>query len=308
MRCLTLTLLITFVFAWSAPADAQLFRSKPKTTAPPPAAQRIGELIVQAKSDPDERKRAAAAEELREFDAKAHPEIVSILADVARTDAKPGVRQEALESLAKIRPVSIVAGQALERAAAQDDSWRVRWQAKTALLRYQLAGYHPPKNEPNGNNAPRPPMTQEPPLLDVARPQAKPSALGRTQPARPTPRQAKVPPNGPKAPVQPPPPAIVTQPHKAAPPAPRVSVTPTPPPIIVDVPQPPQVAAPNQVPALPVVDSAPKVSLPPAPPIVAPNAEVIEPNFRPAGQSPPRVPPPAKKKTEESGPALTVPM
>src|SRR5688572_20003656 len=150
MRYLALMLFITFLVAWSAPATAQLFKSKPK--APP--AQRIGELLVQAKSDPDERKRAAAAEELRDFDAKANPEIVSILADVARTDAKPGVRQEAIESLAKIRPVSIIAGQTLERAAAQDDSWKIRWQAKSALVRYQMAGYHPPKNQPNANNPP----------------------------------------------------------------------------------------------------------------------------------------------------------
>lgn len=305
MRRLALMLLITFLFTWSAPANAQLFRSKPK--APP--AQRIGELIVQAKSDPDERKRAAAAGELRDFDAKEHPEVVSILADVARNDTKPGVRQEALDSLARIRPVSIIAGQTLEHAAAKDDSWKVRWQAKSALVRYQLAGYQPPKNEPNANNAPKAPMTQEPPLFDAARPPAKPSVVGRTPPSKATPQKA----NAPKAGGQPAPPVFVTEPltPRVAPPAPRVNVTPTPPPIIVDVPPLPQVAAPkNQVPALPVVDSGSKINLPPAPPIVAPNSEVIEPNFRPAGQTPPRVPtpPPAKKKNEDSGPALTVPM
>jgi hypothetical protein len=325
-------LLITFLVAWSASAHAQLFRNRTKA---PPAAQRVGELIVQAKSDPDERKRATAAGELRDFDAKTYPEIVSVLADVARTDTKPNVRHEALESLSRIRPVTIMAGQALERAASSDDSWKVRWQAKSALMRYQIAGYHPAKNQANGkdqanaNNPGQPPlapppMTQEPPLVQSAPPQAKSNVIGRNLPSRTAvqPRTIVPPPN-PRPSVPPSLPSIVNQPQPQPqspqfnPPAPRVSVTPTPPPIIVDVPPTLDVPAPknvqapaakNQVPALPVVDSAPKVNLPAAPPIVSPSSEVIEPTFRPAGPTPPRVPPVEKKKTEESGPALTVPM
>ena len=44
--------------------------------------------------------------ELRQFDTKAFPDIVPILADVLRTDAKASVRLEAAQSLARIRPVS----------------------------------------------------------------------------------------------------------------------------------------------------------------------------------------------------------
>jgi hypothetical protein len=101
----------------------------------------VPELIVLVKTDADERKRAQAAEELRDFDATTFSEIVPVLADVALHDKKPNVRFEAVTSLARIRPVSQLAGQALEKAAAEDDSLRVRVHAKAALPKYYLAGY-----------------------------------------------------------------------------------------------------------------------------------------------------------------------
>src|SRR4051794_36182747 len=122
--------LITIPILWQTPAEAQfgLFSKKAKT----PPAQRVPELIVQAKTDPDERKRAAAVEEMRDFDTKTFMEIVPVLVDVARSDAKASVRLEAVNSLARIRPVSQQAGQMLEQAAAHDESWKVRWQAKSS--------------------------------------------------------------------------------------------------------------------------------------------------------------------------------
>lgn len=295
MKKLTLALLITFSLAWLAPADAQLFSRKPKT----PPAQRLGELIVQVKTDADEGKRAAAAEELREFDVKKFPEIVPVLIDVARHDKKASVRHDALDSLAKIRPVSQGAGQMLEWAAQHDDAWRNRWLAKSALMRYQWAGYHAPKNEAKG-----PPAltTQEPPLLDSQRPPSKPGTLTRMMPTK-TSSQPK---NQPRVVNQPtPPPVIVTQPAPAVVTQPlppvvestgRAAATSTPPPIIVDAPA--SVIAPalkGPAPAIPVVDPSPNV---------------VSPNFRPAGVSPPRIvpstPPPAK--TEDRGPILTPPM
>ena len=68
-----------------------------------------------------------------------------------------------MHSLSKIRPVSQPAGQALEMAAQRDDNWRVRWQAKTSLWGYQLAGYRSTGNKDTqfvGG-----PSTQEPPLF-----------------------------------------------------------------------------------------------------------------------------------------------
>lgn len=287
MKKLVATSLLMLAFAWMTPADAQLFGRKPKS----PPTQRVAELIGQAKADPSESKRAAAAEELRDFDAKTFPEIVPVLIDVARSDKSAAVRHEALDSLARIRPVSQGAGQTLEWAAAHDDSWRNRWQAKTALTRYQWAGYHASKNDAKN---PQTPTTKEPPLFDPARPAVKAGTTGRTAPAKTTAPQSSLP-------------KIVTvpTPPKATEPARKTAVTPTPPPIIVDTPPRSDTApaAKATVPPVPMLDLGPTVG--------APNAPVVaEPNFRPAGQAPPRVPPtptaPAKK--DDRGPALTVPM
>jgi len=301
-----LALSFTLALIWSAPADAQIFGKKTKT----PPGQRIGELIVQAKSDPSESKRAAAAEELRDYDAKSHPEVVPLLIDVARSDKSAAVRLEAVDSLSRIRPVSQSAGQAIEWAAAHDDSWKVRWHAKTALTRYQWAGYRAGKNDGKAPTTTSP-ATNEPPLLDAAGPQIKPGTVGRapatkatqtpgqiaTQPA-PLPKIVDQPPALPV--MVTPPPQVVQQPAGNVPPLP------TPPPIIVDTPGTavaPPVKAP--VPALPVRDSTPRIGVPSAPPALG-TPTPTEPNFRPAGQTPPRVPPPAKN--DDRGPALTVPM
>src|SRR5262249_39491260 len=145
MKHFTGGLLLLFALIFAAPAPAQWFFAR-KTKANP--TQRVPELILLVKTDPDERKRAQAAEELREYDATTFTEIVPVLVDVLANDKKQSVRSEALTSLAKIRPVTTLAGQAMERAAAQDESLRVRWQAKSALPKYHLAGYSARKNEP----------------------------------------------------------------------------------------------------------------------------------------------------------------
>jgi hypothetical protein len=138
-------LTLALVLCWAAPAPGQWFFAK-KTRANP--TQRVPELILTLKTDPDERKRAAAAEELREYDVKTFTEIVPVLADVLLHDKKQAVRSEALTSLAKIRPVSTLAGQAMEKAAAEDEALRIRWQAKTALPKYYLAGYSSRRPDP----------------------------------------------------------------------------------------------------------------------------------------------------------------
>jgi hypothetical protein len=138
MKRLPMGLMLVIILAWAAPAQAQLFF--PKKQKPNPT-QRVPELIVIVKADPDERRRAHAAEELRDYDAAVFTEIVPVLADVLLHDKKVNVRLEALNSLSKIRPVSAVAGHAMEKAAADDDSVRVRLQAKAALPKYHLAGY-----------------------------------------------------------------------------------------------------------------------------------------------------------------------
>jgi hypothetical protein len=157
MNRVAMGMVLAIILAWAAPAPAQWFFSK-KAKANP--TQRVPELILTVKTDPDERKRASAAEELREYDARTFTEIVPVLADVLLHDKKQTVRSEALTSLSKIRPVSNLAGQAMEKAAAEDESLRVRWQAKTALPKYYLAGYLSRKTDPPPA---KPKQTEEPP-------------------------------------------------------------------------------------------------------------------------------------------------
>ncbi len=158
MKRLPIGLMLVLVLAWVAPAQAQLFFTKKQKTNP---TQRVPELIVIVKTDADERKRTHAAEELREYDPAVFTEIVPVLADVLLHDKKVNVRLEALSSLTKIRPVSLQAGRAMEKAAADDDSLRVRLQAKASLPKYHLAGY----SSKSGGSAPGgKTQTEEPPL------------------------------------------------------------------------------------------------------------------------------------------------
>jgi hypothetical protein len=155
--------------AFALPAQAQIFFKKSR----PAPAQRVPELILILKTESDERKRGQAAEELREYDAKTYSEIVPVLADVLHNDKNAHVRLEALNSLARLRPVSQPAGLAIEHAAANDESLRIRLQAKSALLKYHIAGYSASnKNEPSVFQ----PSMQEPPLVD-------PAAASKTIPA-----------------------------------------------------------------------------------------------------------------------------
>jgi hypothetical protein len=128
---------------FNSPAPAGfLFKKRPK----PNPAERVSDLIITVKTDPDDRKRAAAASELKKFSGKTYPEILPILIDVLRHDNSTAVRQEAAQSLGRIRPVTPEAGQALEQAT-KDRALRVRVQARTSLLYYRLSGYHSPKKE-----------------------------------------------------------------------------------------------------------------------------------------------------------------
>jgi hypothetical protein len=201
--------LLGFVAIPTGSAQAQLFSKKVKA-AP---QQRVPELILIVKTDADERKRISAAEELREFDAKMFGEIVPVLVDVLQNDKSSSVRYEALDSLSRLRPVTPLAGQALEKAQ-QDENWRVRWHAKTSLMRYQWAGYTPTKTDPVASktvvNGKEPPLAENnpPPTIQVegqptiptvqlppiAPPPAFPRPLPQTAPAQPVSRPMTPPP------------------------------------------------------------------------------------------------------------------
>jgi hypothetical protein len=177
MRWCRFPLILMTMAALALPAPAGIIFGR--KTKPNPA-ERVPELIITVKTDKDESKRASAAEELRQYDAATHPDIVPVLIDVLMNDAKPSVRAEAADSLGKIRPISQEAGWALEQALAKDGSARVRMQARYALMVYRWNGYHSP---PKGTEPTIvPPKDQPPPL--------PPPALKGTGPTTVRPRPA----------------------------------------------------------------------------------------------------------------------
>lgn len=128
--------------------------------------ERVPELIGILKTDGDEDKRADAASELRQFDPVTFPVIVPVLIDALTNDKKPSVRAEAAISLSKIRPVSPLVGQALENSVSKDASMRVRIQARSSLLQYNLAGYRSaPKNIESAIQSGEPPLIDAPTII-----------------------------------------------------------------------------------------------------------------------------------------------
>jgi hypothetical protein len=148
-----------FLSLVAGPSSAGIIFGKKAKRAPTPA-ERVPELLALVKTDGDENKRAAAAQELRQYDPGQFPMIVPVLVDVLLTDKKPGVRAEAAQSLGKIRPISQQAGLALEQALTGDASMRVRLQARSSLLQYHWSGYHGTKKDELM------PQTKEPPLAN----------------------------------------------------------------------------------------------------------------------------------------------
>lgn len=118
---------------------------------------RVPALVATLKDDRDEYKRSSAAVELRNYDVAQFPEIVPSLVAALLTDARPGVRIDAAQSLGRIRPVSQAAGEALEQALEKDASMRVRLQARSLLLQYHWAGYR------SARKPDVPPLTTAPP-------------------------------------------------------------------------------------------------------------------------------------------------
>jgi hypothetical protein len=201
MKC-RLLLVLLLVPTLAGPVRAGIIFGK-KGKKPTPA-ERVPELLTTLKSDGDENKRARAAEELRQYDPNAFPDILPVLIDVLVNDQKPAVRAEAAQSLGKLRPISQQAGQALEYALTRDPSMRVRLQARSSLMQYHWAGYRGSAAKKDGA-----PLIQtgEPPLAG-SEPQGPPPIINTTAPApapsppaRPGPQPAPLPlPPAPAAP------------------------------------------------------------------------------------------------------------
>ncbi|MCC6418858.1 MAG: HEAT repeat domain-containing protein [Gemmataceae bacterium] len=164
------------VLAAATPARAGIFGKRQKHNP----AQHVPELVQTLRQERDDRKRAAAAEDLRQYDPNQFPEIVPALIHALQTDPKPAVRIEAAQALGKLRPVSVPAGKALEKAASDDGSLRVRLQARTQLMFYHLAGYNGRKEGPHTAPGPKteePPLAGQPPVVSRTPSSTTPSPI-----------------------------------------------------------------------------------------------------------------------------------
>jgi hypothetical protein len=220
MRWSACLLAVLFVPALAAPAQAVWPFGKKKQGNP---AEQVSELIATIKNAREDRKRELAVEDLRHFDGAAFPQIAPLLIEVLKGDPSTTVRVEAARSLGRLRPATPEAARALETAADQDSSFRVRLQSRAAMTFYSA----PPvkgKDEPKAATG-EPPLAGEGPALPPPQPIGQVSAKGpllppipdptapQQQPVeRPLPRgpawvPARTPTNPPRP--TPPPPAVV---------------------------------------------------------------------------------------------------
>jgi hypothetical protein len=194
-RCWIIPLIVGFI---ASDGQAGIFKRNPK----PDPAVHVPALIKTLKTDPEDRKRANAVEELRDYDLKAFPEILPAWIEALQNDNSTSVRLEAVASIGKMRPISQQGGYALEQAAHNDSAIRVRVAADRHLLVWQLIGYQrgkPPENKTR--------QTGEPPLAD---PLPMPKGLSSVNPS--TTRTAKDGEPYPSPPLMPSPPSTTTKP------------------------------------------------------------------------------------------------
>jgi len=171
-------LVVTALLSVALPASAGIIFNRNKGKQ---SADQAAELVKALKNENDERRRAAAASELKKIDPKISPAIILALIDTLQTDSSPNVRFEAAQTLAKYRPVTAPVGEALELAAEHDPSPRVRQAVRPLLVQYHAAGYRSNARTPE---APK----NEPPIASLAQPRPAPPAP--TRPAAPPSRTA----------------------------------------------------------------------------------------------------------------------
>ncbi len=136
----------------AAPASAGWFEKKPKLNP----AERVGQLLVALKMDPDAGKRADAANELRGYDGAMYPEVIPALIEALQKDASASVRREAAQSLGRIKPHTLEAAQALDQAVENDSSTTVRLQARMSRTGYRVTEPKPSMPGPLPSPSPSP--------------------------------------------------------------------------------------------------------------------------------------------------------
>lgn len=219
-----------------------LFNRKSKQK---PAADGAGDGVRILRTDPDERRRAAAAEELSKIDLKKNPTAGVALLEAVQRDPSSVVRTQAAESLGKLRPLTVQVGRALEEAFNSDPAQSVRLAARNSLTQYVQAGFQMngaaarEQANPTPNPLPASVARNTPPQQPVAKNTPIAKNTSRTPTRVNAPRgQTSEPPLAPATPER----EEVVVEETTPPPAPIVKSQPK---IVVDVSEPPLATSPK---------------------------------------------------------------
>jgi hypothetical protein len=155
--CIWVIPLLVVFECGSARADGLLKRG-PR----PNPAERVPELIKILNSEIDDRHRADAASELRDYDLKTFPDITPALAEALKNDASVSVRRAAADSIGRMRPISQIGGYALEQAEINDPAIGVRAIANFHLKIWVIRDGYKKGRMPD----PLANQSEEPPLAD----------------------------------------------------------------------------------------------------------------------------------------------
>ncbi len=207
-----------------------IFRSRKKdeATSEKEKTARVKGLLESLRSEPDEKKRLAAVEELSDYDPRTHVEVLPALIASVKQDPAAGVRALAAEAIGEMKPVNQTAGVALEQTLTNDPSESVRKSAQQALWQYHLNGYRS-----QGAN-PSLPQTAEPPLAQAVKSAPKAVVATPVSQTRPVPRGGVY-----QQTVEPPIAKPRVAPETVSPPTPSMSVPALPPvPVVPTVPSP----------------------------------------------------------------------
>ena len=131
-------LLMVLVWGGNIFPSQLFFPGKPKQNL---NTEQITQICQILKTSGEESARLQAIDDLRFIEGTSQHLAVSALIDSLKMDRKSGVRAEAAVALSKMRPIRQEVGSALENSISKDASMRVRIQARSALLQYNLAGY-----------------------------------------------------------------------------------------------------------------------------------------------------------------------
>lgn len=112
--------------------------SAARPAAPVDPARRVHDLLTTLRQDPKADRREHAAFSLRSFPADKYFEILPTLTECLAQESEPAVRRAIVQTLGELRPRSAEALEALEHAAEQDPSWRVRQSARWAKRGYKV--------------------------------------------------------------------------------------------------------------------------------------------------------------------------